>query len=156
MQNVQFEKELLAKFYELFRENGAPCELKEETESSPFMLRLVVEDVGELSAQILCEMCFINLGEEGEDDKHILQMFSTIAQNVPPSTDLELRLMQANLTCLLGAYGVYRPAGHIYHKYNIPIVGNEIEDAYDYLDEVTGFLLSMLEAQYDAILEMAL
>ena len=53
------------------------------------------------------------------DDAHLLQIYSTVIPEIGSAYEaLKDALLDWNLTCLLGAYGIYKPLMQLYHKYN--------------------------------------
>ena len=56
-----------------------------------------------------------------EYDEHtlLIQIYTTMIAEIGPGYEaLKEMLLDWNLTCPLGAFGIYRPAKQFYHKYN--------------------------------------
>ena len=53
------------------------------------------------------------------DDAHLLQIYSTVIPEIGSAYEaLKDALLDWNLTCTLGAFGIYRKERQLYHKYN--------------------------------------
>ena len=66
------------------------------------------------------------------EDAHLLQIYSTMIVEIGPGYEaLKEMMLDWNLTCALGAFGIYRPSKQFYHKYNylIPVDGDPKEMA---------------------------
>ena len=56
------------------------------------------------------------------DDMYMLQIYTTIILEIGPGCEaLKDVLEDWNLTCAIGAYGIYREKRQFYHKYNYPL-----------------------------------
>ena len=56
------------------------------------------------------------------DDVMMLQFYTTLLTNVESGFDaLQKALLDWNLTCPIGAFGIYFEKWHLYHKYNYPM-----------------------------------
>lgn len=66
------------------------------------------------------------------DDALLLQLYSTMIAEIGPGYEaLKEMLLDWNLTCPLGAFGIYRQGRQFYHKYNyiLPVDGEPDEIA---------------------------
>ena len=66
------------------------------------------------------------------DDALLLQLYSTMIAEIGPGYEaLKEMLLDWNLTCTLGAFGIYRQGRQLYHKYNyiLPVDGEPEEIA---------------------------
>ncbi|MBQ6502408.1 MAG: hypothetical protein IJI57_00670 [Flexilinea sp.] len=56
------------------------------------------------------------------DDALLVQIYSTMIAEIGPGYEaLKEMLLDWNLTCPLGAFGIYRQGRQFYHKYNYPM-----------------------------------
>ena len=56
------------------------------------------------------------------DDANILQIYTALIPEIGPGYEaLKEMTLDWNLTCSLGAFGIYREGRQFYHKYNYPI-----------------------------------
>ncbi len=56
------------------------------------------------------------------EDANILQIFTTLIPEIGPGYEaLKEMTLDWNLTCRLGAFGIYREGRQFYHKYNYPM-----------------------------------
>ena len=78
------------------------------------------------------------------EDSDLLHIYSTIIMEIGPGYEaLKEMMLDWNLTCPLGAFGIYRPARQFYHKYTVPLPPDTDPDA---LAEGTFFLLNLVAA----------
>lgn len=56
------------------------------------------------------------------DDAHIVQIYSTMIAEIGPGYEaLKEMLLDWNLICPIGAFGIFRQGRQFYHKYNYPM-----------------------------------
>lgn len=71
--------------------------------------------IDEAGNQVLLELMVVPFSEEA----HLLQIFTTMIAKIGPGYEaLKEMLLDWNLTCPIGAYGIYRQSMQFYHKYN--------------------------------------
>ena len=92
---------------------------------------------------VLLELMAIPFTEEA----HLLQIFTTLILEIGPGYEaLKEMLLDWNLSCPLGAYGIYRASRQFYHKYNylMPVgvpadeMAAEILDVISLIQDVIG------------------
>ncbi len=71
--------------------------------------------VDEAGNKVLLEVMAIPYDE----DAHLVQIYSTMIAEIGPGYEaLKEMLLDWNLTCPIGAFGIYREGRQFYHKYN--------------------------------------
>lgn len=79
------------------------------------------------------------------DDAYLLQIYTTMLAEIGPGYDvLKDALLDWNLTCPLGAFGIYKRLRQFYHKYNYLMPVDVPAD--EMADEVFYILNLVLEA----------
>ena len=93
---------------------------------------------------VLTEIIVTDLNAESD----CLVFYTTMIMEIGPGYEaLKEMLLDWNLTCPLGAFGIFRPARQFYHKFTVPIPK---ETAPKELADRAMYLLEML---YDVISE---
>ncbi len=74
--------------------------------------------VDEAGNAVLLEVMVIPLTEEA----HLVQLYTTMIAEIGPGYEaLKEMLLDWNLVCPIGAFGIFRAGRQFYHKYNYPI-----------------------------------
>ncbi len=75
----------------------------------------VLFPVDEAGNKVLLEV----MTKQYNEDTLLIQIYTTMIAEIGPGYEaLKEMLLDWNLTCPLGAFGIYRPAKQFYHKYN--------------------------------------
>ena len=99
----------------LLKEEGLETYLMPGTEVQIGNTLRAMVPVTEAGNAVLLEVMAVPLTE----DAHLLQIYSTIIAEISSGYDLlKEAVLDWNLTCPLGAFGIYKPLKQLYHKYN--------------------------------------
>ena len=132
----QFQAALEARLKELELEtghvDGGPNSI-----GDTLRVLLPVTDDGDM---VLTEFLVMTWAE----DCDLLHIYSTLILEIGPGYEaLKEMLLDWNLTCPLGAFGIYRPARQFFHKYSLPLLMDTDPAA---LAEQAFFLLNLVVA----------
>lgn len=95
--------------------NGLETVMLKGEEPQPGDTLRVLVPIDEAGNSVLTELSVIPFTE----DVHLLQIFTTVILEIGPGYEaLQEKLADWNLSCPLGAYGIYAPLRQLYHKYN--------------------------------------
>lgn len=106
--------------------------------------------IDETGSNVLLELMAIPFTEEA----HLLQIFTTMIVEIGPGYEaLKEMLLEWNLICPLGAYGIYRASRQFYHKYNylLPVGVPEDEMAAEIFDIISLVRDVIAEVYPDAV-----
>ena len=110
-------KELQRLVEEEYSRLGVKCavvegEAENQTGDTLRLLLPVTED----GAMVLTELAVFRL----EDELDLLTFYTTVLMNLEPDTPVAGALSGWNLTCPIGAFGILREEGRLFHKYTYP------------------------------------
>ena len=106
---------LFSELEKLLKEEGLETYLMPGTEPQIGETLRAMVPVTESGKAVLLEVMAVPFTE----DAHLLQVYSTLIPEIGSAYEaLKDALLDWNLTCPLGAYGIYKPLMQLYHKYN--------------------------------------
>lgn len=83
------------------------------------------------------------------EEANVLQIYTTMLPQIGPGFEaLKDALLDWNLTCRIGAFGIFREGRQFYHKYNYPM---PVDVPADEMAEEIFYLLHLIQ---DAIIEV--
>lgn len=112
------------------------------------ILRAFAKDVGYYNGMAIIEASWVGFKDGAKNSRPVLQIHSTLAQNIEDEIvpELKQKLMELNSVTMLGAYAYYEPLKQIYHCYRLPVaMDNEAE-----LRSQVGYCLEQIRRQLDA------
>ncbi len=83
------------------------------------------------------------------EDANVIQIFTTMIPQIGPGFEaLKDALLDWNLTCRIGAFGIFREQRQFYHKYNYPMPLDVPAD------EMALEIFSLIHLIQDAIIQV--
>ena len=135
----RLESALEARFKELELET-AYFDNGEESIGDTLRVMLPVTDEGDMA---LTEI----LVTPWSEDCDLLHIYSTMILEIGPGYEaVKEMLLDWNVSCPLGAFGIYRPARQFYHKYTLPLPRPLAADLEEELADRVFFLLNLVAA----------
>lgn len=119
--------EFLNALEKLLKEDGMETAMVEGTEVQIGNTLRAMMPVTENGDRVLLEFMVAPYSE----DANLLQIYSTMISEIGSGYDaLKEALLDWNLICPLGAFGIYKPLKQLYHKYNylmpVDVPGDEM------------------------------